>query len=175
MRYIGYGKCADCDKEYYGEFKINMDGSITCKDCENIKKSNQKLEYRIADSRSDINRKLLMFLREDLSILYPIYATADDDITSPFIHEGKPDAKKMYYMGNDLKFVYKMRDIAYECVKYRDSNFDDDDKYIEYADKIIQTYLDLRIRKFTEKQVNAFKRLVRKKEMNVIREYNSFS
>lgn len=151
MQIVEYSKCEDCGKAYKGKFLLTKEGRITCYDCENPIKV-EKLEWKEVDMNEDayLSELVVDIMKKDIKRIYIPRAEQGKDGTQ-FMRKdnGEIDLKVMYFQNNPMDLVQETHKYVYIALQYLEAGFT---KYEDIANSIIDTYIELREKLFTEKE-----------------------
>lgn len=153
--------CQSCGKTYKGLFKLNKQQEIVCINCQ------QKEKYpklKVNKKANQLEQDMVLdYLEKDISKLYPIVQANFETNFDLFLDSnGNLDTYKLYFQGNPLDFCTQVRDKAYLCLDYLDTN---DVTHLTFAELFIGYYLDLRFKKLTDSEIETYNKLLISNEL----------
>lgn len=151
MDIYDYMKCDLCKETYFGHFKSDIFGTISCIDCENKEVLSERLTIDNRQPKDSYEQIMVLdMLERDLGELYPLFSGSTDIPLQQFMDDnGELIPEKLYFKGNDLDFVFSVQQKAYICLKYLDTN---EKSNIDMAKSFIKRYLDFRETKLTDEE-----------------------
>lgn len=165
MKIIERMKCSKCKEIYKGHFKMNLNGDIVCLDCENKQyyTSPHYVEVKTATlKREFLKDNYTKMLLLDVDTIYRIISKEDEDYTSQFYTtEGTINTDKLYYYDNLPDLVFDAHNKVQECLKRLEKK----ETKFKNHDKIIKIYLELREKKFTQKEVTEAREILYDSEL----------
>lgn len=163
MNIYDYMKCAVCGETYFGHFKCDTFGNVSCIDCFNKELLSERLVIDNSQTKESYEQVMVLdMLERDLGELYPLFSGSSEIPLQQFISEdGELIPEKIYFQGNDLDFTFVIQQKAYSCLKYLDTN---EKKYVLKAKEFIKNYLNLREHKLTPEEQTALMNVLESKE-----------
>lgn len=152
MDIFDFAKCTKCNKSYIGHFTVDLYGNIACEDCKNPTLLSERLVIEDMDKSTYEQYMVLDMLEKDITVLYPLFSKAAEVPLENFIADtGELIPEKVYFQGNDLHIARFLQEKSFLCLKYLDTN---KEEHSELVTKIIRKYLDLREKKYSEKEIS---------------------
>lgn len=142
-------KCQRCGVLKTSSFKT-YNGKIVCVDCSSKKEYLREIDLNNTSLEGEM---VLNFLEQDIEYLYPIVYTINETSIDQFLtSEGIPDPYKLYFQGNDLCFCTSIREKAYSCLEYIETN---EEEYLKFSEDFIKEYLSLRFKKLNSNEIGS--------------------
>ncbi len=156
MDIFDYIKCDVCGETYFGHFKCDTFGKISCVDCIKKEVLSERLIIDNSQTKDSYEQVMVLdMLERDLGELYPLFSGSSEIPLQMFMTEdGNLILEKIYFQGNNLDFVVTIQQKAYNCLKYLDTN---EKKYSLQAKEFIKTYLSLREHRLTTEEESKLK------------------
>jgi|SRR5690625_140268 len=173
MNIFDYSECNFCGKIYKGMFAQMRDGRVKCFDCNKPKKF-KGIEIKTVDiNEEDALEELVKdLLKKDLRRIYIPREESNNEGTSFMRDEsGGIDPKVLYFQNNPIDLVTEAHDATYTAMQYLETG---KAEYKEIAEDVIEKYLSMREKMFTEDEQkdiwnkiysNEFKTLIKEVEM----------
>lgn len=167
MKIYGRMLCSRCGKSYYGRFKIDNEGNVSCVNCDNPDILSDELDIKYMWNSEVLRKTLIHMMEYDMKYIYTYVAEKGERVAEVFIKQKEGagnkvelDLEKIYFMGNDLSIVKDAQNYAIRAIKYNKMN--ENGEHLEKANYFINMYLVLRERKLTEEEkinyINEMKR-----------------
>lgn len=156
--------CVLCKKNKLDNFEILDDTSLKCLNCDSKGYEIPTLETGVVELEKEM---VINYLEEDMDFLYPLMFPIEKMNLNLFLDsENKPDLFKIYFQGNDLSLCGIVREHAYLCLDYIETN---EKEFLEFCETFILKYLNLRFEKLTEEQEISMRELLLSNEFKYIK------
>lgn len=168
MEFYELATCEECGKSYKGKFRMDLNGKVTCINCEEIEKMRDELEWETFESEEGLTERLILdtvkeMLIADVEKIYSTESVKGENFVLQFLGEdGKIKKEKLYFYHNPIDLVIEGQKIALSSMRYLDGaknpkrmekNDERRERHIEHAEKLVDKYKSFRLKKFSEEEI----------------------